>query len=112
MLGFIIKRLLFMIPSLMVVSFLAFVLIQLPPGDYVTTYIATLAASNELVERSTCTSPRPPARRIPSKLPRRMLQSPPMTTGKRRLCRMSRTFSDRCSENARIDKPLRILVPG
>ena len=53
MLKFIIKRLLWMIPSLIVVSFLSFVLIQLPPGDYVTTYIATLAASNEVVDQAT-----------------------------------------------------------
>jgi peptide/nickel transport system permease protein len=46
-------RLLWMIPSLLTVSFLAFVLIQLPPGDYVTTYIATLAASNEVVDQNT-----------------------------------------------------------
>jgi peptide/nickel transport system permease protein len=44
MLGFIFYRLLWMIPSLLACSFLAFTLIQLPPGDYVTTYIATLAA--------------------------------------------------------------------
>lgn len=49
---FILKRLLWMIPSLIAVSFLAFVLIQLPPGDYVTTYIATLAASNEVVDQN------------------------------------------------------------
>jgi peptide/nickel transport system permease protein len=53
MLKFIIKRLLWMIPSLIVVSFMSFVLIQLPPGDYVTTYIATLAASNEVVDQAT-----------------------------------------------------------
>jgi peptide/nickel transport system permease protein len=53
MLVFIVKRLLWMIPSLIAVSFLAFVLIQLPPGDYVTTYIATLAASNEIVDQNT-----------------------------------------------------------
>ena len=53
MLRFIAKRLLWMIPSLIVVSFLSFVLIQLPPGDYVTTYIATLAASNEVVDINT-----------------------------------------------------------
>jgi peptide/nickel transport system permease protein len=41
-----------MVPSLFVISFLAFVLIQLPPGDYVTTYIATLAASNEVVDQN------------------------------------------------------------
>lgn len=53
MLRFIFKRLLWMVPSLVFVSFLAFVLIQLPPGDYVTTYIATLAASNEVVDQNT-----------------------------------------------------------
>src|SRR6476661_9691742 len=53
MLKFIAKRVLWMIPSLFVISFLAFVLIQLPPGDYVTTYIATLAASNEVVDQNT-----------------------------------------------------------
>jgi len=53
MLVFIGKRLLWMIPSLFAISFLAFVLIQLPPGDYVTTYIATLASSNEVVDQNT-----------------------------------------------------------
>ena len=53
MLRYIIKRLLWMVPSLLVLSFLAFVLIRLPPGDYVTTYIATLAASNETVDQNT-----------------------------------------------------------
>jgi peptide/nickel transport system permease protein len=53
MLVFIVKRLLWMLPFLVAISFLAFVLIQLPPGDYVTTYIATLAASNEVVDRNT-----------------------------------------------------------
>ena len=53
MLVFIIKRLLWMLPFLLAISFLSFVLIQLPPGDYVTTYIATLAASNEVVDQNT-----------------------------------------------------------
>ncbi len=53
MLVFIAKRLLWMLPFLIAVSFLSFVLIQLPPGDYVTTYIATLAASNEVVDQNT-----------------------------------------------------------
>ena len=53
MLVFIGKRLLWMLPFLVSVSFLSFVLIQLPPGDYVTTYIATLAASNEVVDQNT-----------------------------------------------------------
>jgi hypothetical protein len=41
-----------------------------------------------------------------------MLQSPPITTGNRFACRMSRTFSDNRSEKARMDRPLRILVPA
>ena len=53
MLRFIGTRLLWMIPSLGVISVLAFVLIRLPPGDFVTNYIATLAASNELVDQNT-----------------------------------------------------------
>lgn len=53
MLRFIVVRLMWMIPSLIAISFLAFVLIQLPPGDFVTTYIATLAASNEIVDQNT-----------------------------------------------------------
>ena len=53
MLLFIVKRILWMVPSLVAVSFLSFVLIQLPPGDFVTTHIATLAASNELVDQNT-----------------------------------------------------------
>ena len=53
MLKFIGKRLLWMIPALVVLSFLSFVLIQLPPGDYVTTYIATLSASNEVIDQNT-----------------------------------------------------------
>jgi peptide/nickel transport system permease protein len=52
MLRFIAKRLLWMVPALFAVSFLAFVLIQLPPGDFVTSYIATLAASNEIVDQN------------------------------------------------------------
>ncbi len=53
MTGFILRRVLWMIPSLVAVSLLAFFLIQLPPGDYVTTYVATLAASNEIVDQQT-----------------------------------------------------------
>lgn len=53
MLVFIVKRMMWMLPFLIAISFLSFVLIQLPPGDYVTTYIATLAASNEIVDQNT-----------------------------------------------------------
>ena len=53
MLKFITLRMLWMLPFLIAISFISFVLIQLPPGDYVTTYIATLAASNEIVDQNT-----------------------------------------------------------
>lgn len=37
-----------MIPTLIAVSMVSFAIIQLPPGDYLTTYIATRAASGEV----------------------------------------------------------------
>jgi peptide/nickel transport system permease protein len=49
MITYIIRRLLVMIPTLIVVSIGTFVLIQLPPGDYVTTYMANLQMSGEPV---------------------------------------------------------------
>ncbi|MHA6298732.1 ABC transporter permease [Devosia sp. CAU 1758] len=50
MLGFIGKRLVAMFLTLWAVSFVAFAIIQLPPGDYLTTYMATLAAQGERVD--------------------------------------------------------------
>ena len=44
---YIIQRLLIMIPTLLVISMITFVVIQLPPGDYLTTYIANLAETGE-----------------------------------------------------------------
>lgn len=44
MIRYICKRLLAMIMILAVISVISFVVIQLPPGDYVTTYIASLKA--------------------------------------------------------------------
>lgn len=49
MLRYIIRRLLFMIPTLFAISLVAFAIIQLPPGDFLTSYIATLAAEGETV---------------------------------------------------------------
>ena len=45
MLAFIVRRLLYMIPTLIVISFASFIIIQLPPGDYLTAYMAKLAQS-------------------------------------------------------------------
>ncbi|WP_237155261.1 ABC transporter permease [Oryzibacter oryziterrae] len=47
MVGFIIRRIAWAIPTLAFVSFIAFFIIQLPPGDYVTAYAAQLKHSGE-----------------------------------------------------------------
>ena len=50
MLTFIVRRILIMIPTMLVISILTFIIIQLPPGDYLTSYIAALAESGETVD--------------------------------------------------------------
>ncbi|HSM40635.1 MAG TPA: ABC transporter permease, partial [Afifellaceae bacterium] len=44
MIHYLFNRLITMIFTLFVISILVFVIIQLPPGDYLTTYIAELQA--------------------------------------------------------------------
>lgn len=52
MLKYIIKRLMVLIPMLVVLSLMVFTIIQLPPGDYLTTYINQLRSSGtEVTER-------------------------------------------------------------
>ncbi|MEM8589823.1 MAG: ABC transporter permease [Pseudomonadota bacterium] len=41
---YILKRLLYMVPTLIAISVVAFAIVQLPPGDFLDTYIATLEA--------------------------------------------------------------------
>lgn len=50
MLGFIISRLISMVLTIWAISIVAFAIIQLPPGDYLTTYVATLSASGDRVD--------------------------------------------------------------
>lgn len=50
MLRYIIKRLIYMIPTLFGMSLIAFFIIQLPPGDYLTSMIARLSDSGENVD--------------------------------------------------------------
>ncbi|NLK07459.1 MAG: ABC transporter permease [Firmicutes bacterium] len=50
--SFVIRRLLYMIPTIIVISIICFTLIQLPPGDYLSSYIAKLAASGEGVDEA------------------------------------------------------------
>ncbi len=56
MLIFIIRRLLLMIPTLIVISMISFVIIQLPPGDYLTNYMSNLAQTGEDADEATIES--------------------------------------------------------
>jgi peptide/nickel transport system permease protein len=48
-LGYIIRRLLLAIVTIWAITVLSFVIIQLPPGDYITSYIASMSASGSAV---------------------------------------------------------------
>ena len=48
---YILRRVLLMIPTLIVVSLIAFVIIQLPPGDFLTSRIAQLEAQGEVIHQ-------------------------------------------------------------
>ncbi|MCC7045113.1 MAG: ABC transporter permease [Alphaproteobacteria bacterium] len=50
MLGYLVHRLLIMIPTLLAISALTFIIIQLPPGDYLETYIAELESQGENID--------------------------------------------------------------
>jgi peptide/nickel transport system permease protein len=49
--GFILRRVLLMIPTLIIISMVSFFLIQLPPGDYLTEYAAQLRTQGEEVQQ-------------------------------------------------------------
>jgi peptide/nickel transport system permease protein len=49
---YVIRRVLLFIPTLLLISLVAFTLIQLPPGDYLTTYVSQLAASGDRVDQA------------------------------------------------------------
>jgi len=50
MLRYVLRRILAMIPTLLVISMLVFVIIQLPPGDYLESHIAELQSQGEAVD--------------------------------------------------------------
>ena len=52
MFQFLLRRLLYMIPTLVAISIVAFVIIQLPPGDFLTTMVASMAAQGEDVDQT------------------------------------------------------------
>ena len=52
MLLYILRRILFMIPTQIGISILSFAIIQLPPGDFLTSYAAQLAQEGDLVDEA------------------------------------------------------------
>ncbi len=52
MLLYIIRRMLYMIPTLVAISILSFMIIQLPPGDFLTSYAAQLRAQGEAIDET------------------------------------------------------------
>ena len=50
--GFILRRLMWMVPTLIVISIISFIIIQLPPGDYLASYIARLESLGSDVDQA------------------------------------------------------------
>jgi peptide/nickel transport system permease protein len=53
MFGFILKRVLYMIPTLIGMSLVSFFIIQLPPGDFLTSLISAIADSGQSLDSAT-----------------------------------------------------------
>lgn len=52
MLHYIARRIFYMIPTLLAISILTFLVIQAPPGDYLTTVVAKLEAEGQYIDRA------------------------------------------------------------
>jgi len=52
MIGYILRRIALMIPTLLIISALVFTLIELPPGDYFESYMAEQQAQGENVDQA------------------------------------------------------------
>jgi len=51
MLGYILRRVLLMIPTLLVISVISFFIIQLPPGDFLTSYSAQMRSQGDNIDQ-------------------------------------------------------------
>ncbi len=58
MLNYFLKRLLYMVVTLVAITVVGFIIIQLPPGDYMTTYIANLRSTGQEVDETVIESMR------------------------------------------------------
>jgi peptide/nickel transport system permease protein len=56
MLGYIMRRVLIMIPTLLLISVVSFAALQLPPGDYLTSYAAQLTTQGEYIDEESLDS--------------------------------------------------------
>jgi len=52
MFAYVIRRILIMIPTMIAISLISFIIIQLPPGDFLTGYVAQLSVSGEMVDQA------------------------------------------------------------
>jgi len=52
MIYYVVRRFIYMILLLWIVSIVSFIIIQLPPGDYLTSYIAQLRSTGEIVDEA------------------------------------------------------------
>jgi peptide/nickel transport system permease protein len=56
MLQYIIRRVFYLIPTIIAISMISFIIIELPPGDWLTTYVASLQRQGELMDESVLAS--------------------------------------------------------
>ena len=68
MLGYLIRRLILALFTIVAISILSFAIIQLPPGDYVDAYIAQMSASGSAVSAAGSAEPAHPVRTRPADL--------------------------------------------
>src|SRR2546428_12918741 len=52
MLSYIVRRVFLLIPTIFVISVISFIIIQLPPGDFLTAQIAVLQSQGQLIDQS------------------------------------------------------------
>jgi len=52
MLQYIVRRILLMIPTIFIISIIVFFIIQLPPGDFLTTLVSAMASQGETVDQT------------------------------------------------------------
>jgi peptide/nickel transport system permease protein len=52
MLQYIVRRIIYLIPTIIAISMISFIIIELPPGDYVTTMVSAMQRQGEMVDES------------------------------------------------------------